>query len=352
MTHQEKNLESFAKKYEELERQMCVMEADKEDMDRWFGPALRVLTSRYDESIVSQYAQENHTVDTFHIGYLVRAGVKAFDEDFLLTLTQKSDELEVYEAALALVICGHAEGFRILRAFILQFHLLYTAWISPVDMMEDLEYIVNDEKATWLAGEIRMRYPFVFSEEKEPDESENLFLLKEKLGATNRPNTDFEIRLAKYVFFWLVKPKSYEDYGTGLGGWLINRATREIIAVAAQVDPDICSEILRETQDPNYGATIRLDSTDKKSLIKLKNLLQVPLSEAKSIADRQHWFGGHTIQLTYIKEKLKAEGVETLLGFIRFDGSIKRLSTTPHEGYFREDIIKFVKSGSSHFWQE
>lgn len=161
MTDQEKRLASFAQEYDDLEYSM-LMQDGAADMDGWFYPELRKLVGRYDDKLIVEYATQHHQYPLGCIEYLIKAGVTSFDKEYLFQFTLGDEELEVYDGAYFLALCGYDEGYEILSAFAMQTHPLYTGYISPItDMIEDLAY-ADDVRATRLIADIKEKYAEYF----------------------------------------------------------------------------------------------------------------------------------------------------------------------------------------------
>ena len=157
MKDQEKQLKDFAQEYENLELAMLNMDGAA-DMDGWFYPALRKLVSQYDESLIVKYATEYDRYPLGCIEHFIKIGIKSFDKAYLMQFTTGEEELEVYDGAYFLALCGHDEGYEMLHAFAMGTHPLFTGMISPVvDMIEDLAY-ADDERATQLTEDIKEHY--------------------------------------------------------------------------------------------------------------------------------------------------------------------------------------------------
>ncbi|MDW3196030.1 MAG: hypothetical protein R8G66_26905 [Cytophagales bacterium] len=160
MNDQEQQLASFAQEFERMEHAMLNMDGAA-DMDGSFYPELRKLVSRYDEQIIVDYAI-NCQYPLGSIEYLIKAGIKSFDKDYLLQFTSSDEELEAYDGAYFLALCGYDEGYELLYTFAMGTHPLYSGYISPiVDMIEDLAY-ADDERATNLIATIKETYAEYF----------------------------------------------------------------------------------------------------------------------------------------------------------------------------------------------
>ncbi len=157
MKNQEKERSDFAQQYDDLEYAM-LMQDGTADMDGWFYPELKKLVSQYDDSLIVEFATQHHQYPLGCIEHLIKVGIKSFDKDYLLQFTLGEEELEVYDGAYFLALCGYDEGYELLLTFAMQTHPLCTGNISPVtDMIEDLAY-ADDERATKLIAEIKEKY--------------------------------------------------------------------------------------------------------------------------------------------------------------------------------------------------
>ncbi len=182
--------------------------------------------------------------------------------------------------------------------------------------------------------------------------SEALQVLKQVLKETKRPDTDFVMELSAQRFFWIVFPKSYDDYGTGLGHWVVHRETKQVEAHNPHIDPNVWEEIYLDTLDPTQGWIIRFDAGHKKGIINLKNLLEVPLDEAKSLSESPHWFGGHRVQLASVRELLLEKGIATRVEKVSYSLEIRKIKAFPHRVVFIEDVIRMIRHEDSHWWED
>lgn len=158
---QEKSIANFAQEYEHLEYSMLKLDGTA-DMDGWFYPELKKLVNRYDERLVVKYATEYDKYPLGVIEHLIKVGIRSFDKDYLLQFTLGEEELEVYDGAYFLALCGYDEGYEMLHAFAMGTHPLCTGYISPItDMIEDLAY-ADDERATKLVADIQEKYAEYF----------------------------------------------------------------------------------------------------------------------------------------------------------------------------------------------
>lgn len=105
------------------------------------------------------------------------------------------------------------------------------------------------------------------------ERQEALQTIKEVLNETHRPDSDFVVELSAKGLFWIVRPGSYDDYGVGLGHWVVHRETKTVEAHHPHIDPNVWEEIHLDTLDPTQVWVIRFDSANKKGIINLKNLL-------------------------------------------------------------------------------
>lgn len=156
MKDQVQQLQEFTREFEALELTMLNMDGAA-DMDGWFYPELRKLVGRYDEEIIVEYAI-NCQYPLGSIEHLIKAGITSFEKDYLSQFTRSEEELEAYDGAYFLALCGHDEGYELLTQFAMQTHPLYSGYIHPVvDMIEDLAY-ADDERATKLIALIKETY--------------------------------------------------------------------------------------------------------------------------------------------------------------------------------------------------
>lgn len=183
------------------------------------------------------------------------------------------------------------------------------------------------------------------------DQEEALQILKEVLNEAYRPSTDFIIERSKQSHFWIVKPRTYQDYGTGLGHWVIHRQTKEVQAINSQIDPNTWEEIYVDSQDKTKVWIIRFDSNLPKSILHLKNLLGIPLSEAKALSESPYWFGGHRVQLVSVQRHLQEKGIGTKIERVAHSPEIKKLREIPHEVIFIEDVVQLMLHKESYWWK-
>ncbi|MDW3196029.1 MAG: hypothetical protein R8G66_26900 [Cytophagales bacterium] len=184
------------------------------------------------------------------------------------------------------------------------------------------------------------------------DQEEALQILKEALHETDRPDADFIVELSERSHFWMVKPRTYRDYGTGLGYWAIYRETKEVKALNSQIDPNTWEEMYLDALDPTKVWIIRFDANPPKGIIHLKNLLGIPLGEAKALSDSLHWFGGHRVQLESVQRLLLEKGVGTKIERVTHSLEIKKLREFSHEVIFIEDIVRLILHEESFWWDE
>ncbi len=183
------------------------------------------------------------------------------------------------------------------------------------------------------------------------EKTEALVLLKEKLKDNDRLDSEFNIELSRKELFWIVTPENIEGYGVGLSCWTIHRKTRDIQALNVHMNPNHWEEVYLDSQDPTKTWIIRFDSTNKKSILHLKKLLELPLNEIYHYMESPYWFGGHRIQLTNIQGILRDEGIETIVERIESSGGIKKLRSTPYEGFLLWQVVPMIKLEPSHFWE-
>lgn len=184
------------------------------------------------------------------------------------------------------------------------------------------------------------------------EKPEALQILKEVLNEAHRPDADFIIELSAKGLFWVIRPGSYDDYGVGLGHWMIHRETDKVEAINPHIDPNVWEEMYHDDLEPTQVWIIRLDPSEKKSMIKLKNLLKIPLNEVKSLTESPHWFGGHRTQLESIQKLLCEKGIVTLVERVTYTKHIKKIKAFPHVLIFMEDVTQLIRHEDSHWWKD
>ena len=171
------------------------------------------------------------------------------------------------------------------------------------------------------------------------DQQEALQILKTALSETNRPDSDYLIRRSPEGHFWVVRPRSYEDYGVGLGHWLLHSETGKLHAVNGYVDPDTWEQIYLDNLDPTKTWALRYDSTDSTGLLKLKKLFDISLSEAKRMAGLPCWLAGHRVKLQSAQALLQEKGVRTTIERVENSEELRRTPDFPHDFHDTHQLL-------------